>query len=122
MTMFLAATKKKAQLGATGGGPPPEELTPAESLALTSNKGPKIDGIQGGCASSPTDAEMRAAFVEGTALSTTVPPLHGDSPSVNLADYEHVCSISNGGTNHFIGTPGSCSRALRRPCKSQNPQ
>lgn len=86
VTMFLAATKKKAQLGATGGGPPPEELTQAESLALSSNKGPKIDGIQGGSASSPIDPEIRAAFVEGTALSTTVPPLHGDSPSVDFAD------------------------------------
>ncbi|CAJ1084265.1 uncharacterized protein LOC128029015 isoform X2 [Xyrichtys novacula] len=33
------ATKRKAQLGATGRGPPPEELTQAESLALSYNKG-----------------------------------------------------------------------------------
>ncbi|CAJ1050766.1 Periplasmic nitrate reductase [Xyrichtys novacula] len=80
------ATKKKAQLGATGGGPPPEEFTQAKFLALSYNKGPKIDGIQGGRASSPIDPAIRATFVEGTVLSTTIPPLHGDSPSVDLAD------------------------------------
>ncbi|CAJ1061363.1 uncharacterized protein LOC120545684 isoform X5 [Xyrichtys novacula] len=80
------ATKKKAQLGATGGGPPPEEFTQAKSLALSYNKSPKIDGIQGGNASSPIDPAIRATFVEGTVLSTTIPLLHGDSPSVDLAD------------------------------------
>ncbi|CAJ1084219.1 uncharacterized protein LOC120552646 isoform X5 [Xyrichtys novacula] len=60
------ATKKKARLGATGGGPPPEEFTQAESLTLSYNKGPKIDGIQGGSASSPIDPAIRATFVEVT--------------------------------------------------------
>ncbi len=75
VTMYLAATRKKAQLVATGGGPPPEELSTAESLALSCNKGPKIDGILGGVL--PLLWTQRSGPHLLTVLSTTVPPLHG---------------------------------------------
>ena len=46
---MIAAVKKKTYESGTGGGPPTQEMTPAEELALNSNKGrPVMEGIQGG--------------------------------------------------------------------------
>ncbi|KAG7521713.1 hypothetical protein JOB18_005433 [Solea senegalensis] len=64
---------------ATGGGPPPEELTPAEILALGINKGPKLVGIEGGSSSNPVAPEIRAPYVEvkGDQIILLDPPQQG---------------------------------------------
>ncbi|XP_039636172.1 uncharacterized protein LOC120545684 isoform X4 [Perca fluviatilis] len=76
------ATRKQTASMGTGGGPPPEELTPAEILALGINKGPKIVGIEGGSSSNPVAPEIRAPYVEvhiEDAAGTQVDP--GEGPS-----------------------------------------
>ena len=77
----------------TGGGPAPEELTPAEILALGINKGPKIVGIEGGSSSNPVAPEIRAPYVEGIVNHC---PYSGDRPSLGITNYAPVCLIVTG--------------------------
>eukprot|EP00064_Thunnus_orientalis_P013840 superscaffoldBa00002314_g13881 len=49
---------------AAGGGPPPEDLTPAEELALNSKQGcPLIEGIEGGTSSDVIPQGARSPYV-----------------------------------------------------------
>ena len=64
--MLHCSYKKKTEASATGGGPPPENLTPAEELALTSNQGrPLVEGIEGGTSSGYVPKSVRDQYVEG---------------------------------------------------------
>ncbi|XP_039646766.1 uncharacterized protein LOC120552646 isoform X3 [Perca fluviatilis] len=76
------ATRKQTASMGTGGGPPPEELTPAEILALGINKGPKIVGIEGGSYSNPVAPEIRAPYVEVTGDQIILL----DPPQVHIED------------------------------------
>ncbi|XP_039636170.1 uncharacterized protein LOC120545684 isoform X2 [Perca fluviatilis] len=76
------ATRKQTASMGTGGGPPPEELTPAEILALGINKGPKIVGIEGGSSSNPVAPEIRAPYVEVTGDQIILL----DPPQVHIED------------------------------------
>ncbi|XP_039636171.1 uncharacterized protein LOC120545684 isoform X3 [Perca fluviatilis] len=87
------ATRKQTASMGTGGGPPPEELTPAEILALGINKGPKIVGIEGGSSSNPVAPEIRAPYVEGIVNHC---PYSGDRPSLGITNYAAVCLIVTG--------------------------
>ncbi|KAM4524492.1 uncharacterized protein PAE49_000786 isoform 3-T3 [Odontesthes bonariensis] len=63
--IFQSATKKKTDASATGGGPPPESLTPAEELALSSNRGRLlVEGIEGGTSSASVAKSVREQYVE----------------------------------------------------------
>ncbi|XP_039662054.1 uncharacterized protein LOC120562396 isoform X2 [Perca fluviatilis] len=77
----------------TGGGPVPEELTPAEILALGINNGPKIVGIEVGSSSNPLAPEIRAPYVEGIVNHC---PYSGDRPSLGITNYAPVCLIVTG--------------------------
>ncbi|XP_035847494.1 uncharacterized protein LOC116045131 isoform X2 [Sander lucioperca] len=87
------ATRKQTASMGTGGGPPPEELTPAEILALGINNGPKIVGIEGGSSSNPVAPEIRAPYVEGIVNHC---PYSGDRPSLGITNYAPVCLIVTG--------------------------
>ncbi|XP_035847495.1 uncharacterized protein LOC116045131 isoform X3 [Sander lucioperca] len=76
------ATRKQTASMGTGGGPPPEELTPAEILALGINNGPKIVGIEGGSSSNPVAPEIRAPYVEVTGDQIILL----DPPQVHIED------------------------------------
>ena len=57
---------------ATGGGPPPESLTPAEELALSLNRGhPLVEGIEGGTSSDVLPQGVREKYVQG--ILTAIP-------------------------------------------------
>ncbi|XP_039662055.1 uncharacterized protein LOC120562396 isoform X3 [Perca fluviatilis] len=78
----LAATRKQTASMGTGGGPVPEELTPAEILALGINNGPKIVGIEVGSSSNPLAPEIRAPYVEVTGDQIILL----DPPQVHIED------------------------------------
>ncbi|XP_067114827.1 uncharacterized protein [Osmerus mordax] len=49
-----AANRKKSEVKKTGGGPHPQDFTPAEELALSSNQGrPIMEGVEGCISSDP---------------------------------------------------------------------
>ena len=63
----LAANRKKNYAKKTGGGPPPQDFTPAEELALSSNEGrPMMEGVEGGISSDPGGSRSDSqAYVQG---------------------------------------------------------
>ncbi|XDV28108.1 hypothetical protein PO909_031494, partial [Leuciscus waleckii] len=76
------AIKKKSHISGTGGGPPTQDFTPAEELALDLNKGkPVIEGIQGGTATDSGPARETGLFIQlaGNTLTLLEPPDY-DSP------------------------------------------
>lgn len=60
---------KKSHISGTGGGPPTQDFTTAEELALDLNKGkPVIEGIQGGTATDSGPARDTGLLIQGTLL------------------------------------------------------
>ncbi|KAM9500933.1 uncharacterized protein Hap1MRO34_006915 isoform 1-T1 [Clarias gariepinus] len=75
--ILQAAIKKKSHITGTGGGPPTQDFTPAEELALDLNKGkPVIEGIQGGTATDSGPARDTGLFIQlaGNTLTLLDPP------------------------------------------------
>ena len=69
---MILALKKTTHKSGTGGGPPSQDLTPAEELALDLNKGrPVMEGIQGGTVTDSVPATETVCFIQGTYCSTT---------------------------------------------------
>ncbi len=68
MSVLILAIKK-SHISGTGGGPPTQDFTTAEELALDLNKGkPVIEGIQGGTATDSGPARDTGLFIQGTLL------------------------------------------------------
>ncbi|XP_077060455.1 uncharacterized protein LOC143712138 [Siphateles boraxobius] len=73
---------KKSHISGTGGGPPTQDFTTAEELALDLNKGkPVIEGIQGGTSTDSGPASDTGLFIQmaGSTLTLLEPPDY-DSP------------------------------------------
>lgn len=69
---IIVAVKKKGHKSGTGGGPPSQDLTPAEEMALHANKGrPVMEGIPGGTATGCVPPTQTGCFIQGTYCSTT---------------------------------------------------
>lgn len=69
LSVLILAIKKKSHITGTGGGPPTQDFTPAEELALDLNKGkPVIEGIQGGTATDSGPARDTGLFIQCTLL------------------------------------------------------
>ncbi|XP_042619684.1 uncharacterized protein LOC109089446 isoform X2 [Cyprinus carpio] len=80
--ILQAAIKKKNHISGTGGGPPTQDFTTAEELALDLNKGkPVIEGIQGGTATDSGPARDTGLFiqVDGNTLTLLEPPDYNSS-------------------------------------------
>ncbi|CAJ1066799.1 putative nuclease HARBI1 [Xyrichtys novacula] len=73
-----------------GGGPAPEDFTPAEELALSLNRGrPATEGIEGGVTSDPSggSSSQSSCFVQGdsdTLAVTLLPPPKQTFPSTEV--------------------------------------
>lgn len=69
LSVLILAIKKKSHISGTGGGPPTQDFTTAEELALDLNKGkPVIEGIQGGTATASGPARDTGLLIQGTLL------------------------------------------------------
>ncbi|KAK0155462.1 hypothetical protein N1851_002126 [Merluccius polli] len=72
---ILQAVKKKAHRTSTGDGPPSQDMTPAEELALHLSKvRPVMEGIQGGTVTDPVQATETVRQVSGKRRTLLEPP------------------------------------------------
>lgn len=77
MCFLVLAIKKKTYVCGTGGGPPTQDYTPAEDLALALNKGrPVVEGIQGGTYTDSVPPQESAPFIAGWSSFVQKPTTH----------------------------------------------
>ena len=63
----VLAVKKKTHMQGTGGGSPHTDLTPAEDMVLSQNKGrPVLEGISGGTETGICPSHNATRFIQGT--------------------------------------------------------